>query len=52
MQKERDDGVVTNESLVLPEIARSHSISLDENFRVIKEKSKTNRESHCLRLVR
>ncbi|XP_016772529.2 cytosolic carboxypeptidase 2 isoform X1 [Apis mellifera] len=47
MQKETDD------SLVLPEIARSHSISLDENFSVMKEKAKTNnRESHCLRLVR
>lgn len=47
MQKETDD------SLVLPEIARSHSISLDENFSVMKEKAKANnRESHCLRLVR
>ncbi|KAK1129290.1 hypothetical protein K0M31_020418 [Melipona bicolor] len=50
MNKETEE--ITSDGLILPEIVRSHSMSLNENFSVDKEDSKANRRSHCLRLVR
>ncbi|KOX78681.1 Cytosolic carboxypeptidase NnaD [Melipona quadrifasciata] len=52
MNKETEE--ITSDGLILPEIVRSHSMSLNvnENFSVDKEESKANRRSHCLRLVR
>ncbi|KAK9303389.1 hypothetical protein QLX08_004884 [Tetragonisca angustula] len=48
----RETEEVTSDGLILPEIARVHSMSLSESFRVDKEESRANRRSHCLRLVR
>ncbi|XP_054002015.1 cytosolic carboxypeptidase 2 [Hylaeus anthracinus] len=44
--------MVANDELVLPEIARPRSVSLDETLSDNKEKRNLNRRPRCLRLVR